>query len=802
MEEYPFFTFSNTSPQYYYWTEELTPAIFERVKSRVAEGRFELIGGMWVEPDLNLVSGESLIRQRLYGQRYYLEKFGKPSTVAYLSDCFGYPWTLPQILKKSGAKYFYTNKMSWNDYSLFNFIAFHWKSPDGSSILTYCMPYSVNNFAGHPNVGDFDKHARFFPSESEFSYDTDPDVIKNSGSKDHIQDIGVVYGIGDGGGGPIREEIIFFKQLYKLGMCDFITMEEYFKMIEKEQDRLPIWNDEMYLETHRGVYTSHVWLKELNRKAEIDMQNVELLSTLMALHGMPYPKKRLEKLWKLILFNQFHDILPGSSIPEVYEDVRDDFKIIQFHVNKLLNGALEHLAKILQVQARSLLIFNSLSWDRSALIEIDDDNKLMDEQGNALPCQQDHSGTWLHLVSNVPAFGFKLVERGKSTKKSEFKSDLNIQENEQTIRIENQEIVAEIDRKTGNLVQLFSKSLQREFLTGEANKLRFFKDKAAQFPAWNIDKCYLSRPINFDSTNRTISCEAVEKGPLRICVKILEKFDGIEVQKQVLLLAHENALRFTLDVKGIQKETLIKLEFPFNIEANKISSEIACGVIDRHIRPKTKPQKGRWEISAHKWVDVSDSEAGVTLCNKTRFGHDAKYHPRYKSIVRMTIGRRPRYPKGGPPITSMIPSRKVHEQSEFHVEYWAVPHGKGSWKETLSFQKAHELNNPFITKEVKKSSGKLPSGTNFFKIEPPNVLLTALKQAEDDNQVILRLFETMGKQTTCTISFHESMIISDVKEVDLLELNPQKIKIQNEGEIKIKIKPFEIKTLKMKISLR
>lgn len=801
MNEYPFFKFSNTSPQYYYWMEKLTPDIFEDVKRRVAEGRFELIGGMWVEPDLNVISGESLIRQRLYGQRYYLERFGKMSNVGFLSDCFGFTWQLPQILTKSGAKYFYTNKLSWNDYTKHPFILFHWQSPDGSRILTYSVPYTMNNFIQKPNIGNFDKFARFFPPDTQFNYDIDYKEVKQSGSPEHVHDIAFIYGLGDGGGGPIRPEIIFFKQLMRLGYCDIITMEDYFKIIEKDANKFATWNDELYLEFHRGVYTSHVWLKELNRAAEIQLQNVDLLSTLIAHLGLPYPGEKLEQIWKLVLFNQFHDILPGSSIPEVYEDVRSDYEKINLNLKRLQQKALDFLISKISIPSASVVIFNLNGWQRSDLVSLSDVDQLEDAKGQILPAQMSHNGSKVFQIQDIPAHGYVILKKS-SKAASEVKSELKVESSKTVITLENESLVAEINKETGNLKRLFSKTFKRELLTMEGNEVLLYKEKQTGFAAWDIESGYTKRRVHLDPQTRSLSCEILESGPLQACVKIIEQSGGLVIEKLLKLRPKENILHFTFDIRGVEKAFLVKLQFPFNIETEKVTSEIACGTIDRHIQQKTKAQKARWEMPCLRWVDFSDAECGVTVCNKARHGFDARYHKNYKSILRMTIGRRPKYPRGGSPIMSIFPSSNFHEQDEFHVDYSIVIHGKGNWKENSTYQHAIDLNNPLLVREVDKTTGKFPATMSFFTIEPANILLSTLKMAEDDKEhVIMRIYETIGKETTALIGFNGHFDIQDAEVVDLLEFNPEKIAHENPRELKVKVKPYEILTLKLKLSV-
>ena len=808
MDDYPFFIFSNSSPQYFAWMEQYFPDKFELIKKRVAEGRLELLGGMWIEPDLNVPSGESLVRQRLYGQRYYLEKFGKISTIGWLSDSFGYPWTLPQIMAKSGSKYFYTNKMSWNEVTKHPFMAFHWQSPDGSKVLTYSFPYTLNIFSQTPSIGQFKENTSVLKDIQDqriYNYESSYEEIKKKRTKKYLQEFAFIYGLGDGGGGPIRLEIIFLKDFLRHKIFKkFITALEYFHMIETHQDEFPIWNDELYLETHQGTFTSQVWLKALNRKTEFAFYNQEVLSSLSALFGAQYPREKLNKLWKLFLFNQFHDILPGSAISPVYADVKKDFQKIKQASTKILQAAINTLVQHITVPQDGLIAFNTQSWKRDALIELEALGKtqVFDKDGKELPSQITGKKQ-IFLAGEIPSIGYSQFALSKVETLPNYDTDLSTQEEEAAWIIENRYLKVRVSKKSGLVSSIYHKELQKEILTAPGNRVQIYKDnKTGMFAAWNISKDYNQNPIQL---SEELEFELKEKGPVRATLEIRRKSDKplVSIIQDVSLLANTDQVDFHLFMKYHLKATIVKLAFPLNVETDKIHCEIPFGVISRSIKPMTKPQKAQWEIPAHKWVDVSQGDYGVTLINKARYGFDSRFVPKYKSLVRMTVLRVQHYPREGHPLFSFLPTNKLQEQDEFVVDYALYIH-KGSWKDASSVLRAYEFNNAPLQIPVTKNSGTIPAEFEFLSITPANVILSALKAPEDpgERSLVLRVYEAEGKETDAELNFADFISLEKVAETDLLELNSKDVRC-SKNTLRFRINPFEIKTflIKYQISL-
>ncbi|MBD3228784.1 MAG: hypothetical protein GF329_11415 [Candidatus Lokiarchaeota archaeon] len=800
IKDYPFFTFSCSSPQYFFWMERYFPDKFEEIKKRVKQGRIELVGGMWIEPDINLINGESLARQRLYGQRYYLKKFGEISKIGWLSDTFGYCWTLPQVLKKSGSEYFYTNKMQWNDTNSWPFVVFFWQSPDGSKVLTYTYSYTVNLLYQEPTLGDFTEASRFLTEKNQtFNYDDGFEKIEKLKGKHPLREFGFVYGIGDGGGGPIRSEIIFFKELFRKGeVKKFVTMGQYFDILKKYKDHIPIWNDEMYLEDHRGCYTSHAWLKVANRNSEQLLYKTDMLASIASIINWEYPRKRIENLYKRLLFNQFHDILPGSAIPEVYEDTRHDFEVINAGCKGLMDKSLRAIMKNLDLSG-DLLVFNPLNWARKDIIELEKDGLFIikDKSDNIIPYQKIKDNKIIFISSEIPAIGFNEYKYEEVSEVPEIQSDLVIDDTDNELKIENIFIRAVLNKKDGNLKSIYHKKLKREILSGKGNEVQIFKEKFGPvgFFAWNLDKNYHNHPleVKFESLN------VLEKGPIRLVVEVNKSRNRSKIRQLIILYRNIDRIDFKIELEFYEGWNLVKVAFPLDIETKTVNCEIPFGVIPRATKPNNPSQKGKFEIASQRWLDLSEESFGVSMLNRTRYGFDVRYDEDLKNILRMTILRVPKYPSSGSPITSIIPSKEFHKQTKFSVDYSLSIH-KGDWITNESHRKGIEFNVPVITREIEKvskSNSVLHVPTSIITIEPSNIILSTLKQCEDDNSIILRIFETTGSEAEVKIKLNDQFQINKAEEVDILELNPKPIESFSENKISLTIKKFEIKTIKI-----
>lgn len=821
IEKYPFFTFSQTSPQYYDWVRRLRPELFEKIKNLVKLSKFEICGGMWVEPDCNIPNGESLVRQRFYGQLFFLEHFGKISTTASLEDTFGFTAALPQIFLKSGATSFWTTKITWNDYSEFPFANFYWKGIDGSSIFTHCFVFNVSVLY---SLNKYRELARI-PNDPmlEFNSTMTLDHIQSHLQTDYVRTCGIFYGFGDGGMGPLEEEIGIYANIGRLGLLKFTTVENYFKILKKEcGDLVPIWNDELYLEFHRGCYTSHSDIKKLNRFCEINLRNCEIINSFLAIvvENFEYPRKEIEKWWKTVLFNQFHDILPGSSIQDVYYEQEAELRQVLEDCTKSIKNAMNILASTLfniesATQNVEYLVFNTLSWDRDDFVQIRVENGLID-----------------YYVKDIPSLGFKKINlldiennNGNNSK------NVSIKEIDDCFEIENNALKLRINKKTGNVVSLFSKDFEKEYIkNNDGIGLRVYGNKPQKHPAWNIDRRYTRRPVVLGGVKGLRIIKNINK----ITLKLIYVFKKSKISQYISLRAETDYVEFRTEMDIHDKNLMFKVRVPFDLNTNELFAEIPYGVLKRKIVGETEMEKGKWEFPGQKWVAISDKKYGITFVNDSKYGFSSS-----KKGLDMTLLVTPHYPTT--PFFSYIKlvdkkDRQKYKDQGRHVINYALKPNKGDWVQAEPWKFGYEFNYPLlVTKinsmenvtrkdnfkleetDVRTINSLLRKNKGLINISEPNIIIQVVKPHEEipldklaakitrieaRKGLILRLYETAGLETECKIKFHEYGKIKNIEETDMLEINKtntKKIEVKNNQEFKLKFYPYEIKTLKIEM---
>ncbi|MHA1732997.1 MAG: alpha-mannosidase [Promethearchaeota archaeon] len=842
LDKYPFFTMSMTSPQYYEWVKKFRPGVYERVKEHVKTGRFEFCGGMWVEPDVNLISGESIARQRLLGQRFYLEEFGETSKVAVLSDSFGFPWTLPQLLVKSGAEYFWTNKIAWNDYNKFPLSTFLWRGPDGSEVLTHNFMFNVQ---GMLYWKDFGRLNRFPKREGVvFNSRSSAEDIEEELGEGHLKSLGFFYGLGDGGAGPLEEEVLLFGNIARRGTFKFCNTLSYFRRIEREMENVPTWDDELYLEYHRGVYTSVEAVKRMNRLCENALHDTELLATLASLvAGVEYPRETLRGAWKLLCFNQFHDILPGSSIQEVYVDAQLDHERILKTCLGIQSRSLVALGEHLDLGGgvrggsvdgggggsvdggggvsvdggggggQGMLVVNTLPWTRDDYIHLPDfpidldaaDMRVVDKGGRELDYQYTFSGL---LVEGgpVPASGFSLVTvSGRQEGVEPPVSDLTLVEEGSYILLENEYLRVAVDRVTGFLSSVFSVEQDRELLRGWGNEVRAYTDKPRFFPAWNISKRYTRHAHQI---GEPIAVKTLDNGPLQKTVEVQWTHERSFLSMKVALRKGCPMVFFTLDADWKTPRTLLKTNFALAIDSNDVECEIPYGTITRKVTPETEFDRAKWEFPTLRWVDWSDDRGGVTLLNKSKYGYSTS-----RRGLALTLLRTPPYPRDPYYSTHLFVPRehrsKFSDLKVHHVEYALFVH-PGDWRESRAWRAARNYNYPYLVRLLEggtlragRATPKVPAGEPLLSASPPNVVLSAVKGTydppdggNDASRCVLRLYETAGTACTATVNFGTPFVVVGAAEVDLLELDPKEVPVDpTTNAVEVPLGRYEIKTL-------
>ncbi|WP_267383576.1 alpha-mannosidase [Cyanobacterium sp. uoEpiScrs1] len=745
-KEFTDLIFGHTTPVLYEWMEKHRPQLFKKILEAYKQGKWEILGGMWVEPEVNLASGESIVRQLLYGQRFFREKFGKITQVAWLPDSFGFTWQLSQIFHQSGIKYFVTGKLHWNTNVKFPYGLFYWQSPDGTQLLTLISP---------PNVAGV--------------MNTDPLKMTNysiswkqqTGLKDALW----LPGVGDHGGGPTRDMLTVqnrWKQSPFFPKISFTKTIDYLDKLGETSDYIPVWNDELYLDLHRGCYTTHADQKFYNRRCEDLLYQAELwISIATIVQGLPInlnEKNDLERAWKKVLFNQFHDILPGTSIPEVFIQANEDWQQVIKISQALLDDSLQaiisriDLPKPPTIHAIPLMIFNSLNWQRSEVIEcpdLDNNYEIYDLEGNELTSQLSIDNKLLFLAKNIPSIGYRVFWLCPTDKTSE-----NIyQINNSDFNLENQYLKVTINSKTGNIDSIFDKIVQQEVVKGECNQLQGFQDKGQYWDAWNIDPNYNNKPLP-ETNLKTIKC--LEMGPIQWTIRVVRQLGNSEFCQDYSLRVNSRVIIIKTTVNWQETHVLVKSSFPLNLESDYTTYEIPFAAIKRTNYPKTPEEKAKWEVSALRWADLTDKSQnyGVSILNNCKYGYDNQ-----SDRLRLTLLKSPRWPDSNC-------DRGLH-----HFIYAIYPH-QGSWQEAKTVQRGYELNIPlnvvFPLQNKTTQHRTLPPVNQFLNLGSDNLILSALKPAEDHpNTWVLRCYECEGRTTVASVT--TSLNLRFTNKVNLLE---------------------------------
>ncbi|MGG3282712.1 alpha-mannosidase [Paenibacillus solani] len=770
MNEYPDFKYAQSQPLLYQFLKDHDPELYERVKSRIKEGRWELVGGMWVEPDLNIPSGESLMRQMLYGQRFYLEEFGLTSHIEWLPDTFGYCASLPQILKHGGIRYFMTTKLGWNDTNVFPYDLFHWVGIDGTPMLSY-LNHGVNENTLPKDVHD---HWQSYRQRA-----VHPEQM-------------LLYGHGDGGGGVTREMLEYIDRselMVGQPASKYSTAADFFSGIEDAKQKLPKWRGDLYLELHRGTYTTHARNKRHNRKAEILYREAELWNSL-AFPSMDNEKKlgivsQLQDGWKLILLNQFHDIIPGSAITESYITSEKEYTEVFRNGNHCLDDGLQVLADQADTEGEGIpyVIFNGLGWGRDAVISIEAEQGLApyDSEGSLqqYDIQTAASEEAPHrisvLVRSIPAFGYKTIwlkplarnERAVRDSAVVFKDSWETEFYKISFN----------DR--GEIVSLWDKEAHREVIKpGEAgNRFHFFHDRPTLWDAWDIDTRYEEQAAG--------EAELIEKklllaGEVQDVLRFRWRLHNSEITQDMILYHDNRRIDFKTHVSWNESHKLLKVGFPVGVVTDKATYEIPFGTIERPTHRNTSWEQAQYEVCGHRFADVSEHGYGVSLLNDCKYGYDIQ-----DSTIRLSLLRAPKWPD----ITADL--------GEHEFTYSLYPH-LGDWRSAAIVRKAAELNHelPYVRTSPKK--GSLPSVHSVIPFESQHVILDTVKPAEDGSGYILRMYESAGGRDEATLSWPyscERVYLSNALEEELEQLDTDK------GRLSLQFLPYEIKTIKLTTQL-
>ncbi|HEU0166446.1 MAG TPA: glycoside hydrolase family 38 C-terminal domain-containing protein [Chloroflexota bacterium] len=743
MEAYPEYHFLASQVQHYAWLEEDEPALYRQVEARVREGRWEPAAAMWVEPDVNLTSGESLARQLLYGQRAIQARFGLRCGILWLPDTFGYSAALPQLMRSAGVHTMVTSKLSWNDTNAIPHDTFRWRGLDGTEVLAYLLTaridWSVDTWLTdpeHPLRGVATYNAHVTPYEVSSAWEHYRDKAQND-------TVLYPFGHGDGGGGPTADMLEKVRRMAAYPGFPRLTPAPAGPFLQALHDRLfadpetPVWDGELYLEHHRGVYTSQAGVKSGNRRGEHALHDAEVWAAWAASHGAAGIGWHafLAKAWELLLLNQFHDILPGSSIGEVYRDQAQDHARVQVLAGRVRHEAQTALAAGMAGPEDRLVLFSSLPWER-ADVAIDAalvaGHALLGHDGEPLPTQEVTTldGRRQVLVGGlgVPALGYRAVPLGRAAASP---ANMTLVASER--QLENRFFLLELD-DAGQISRLYDKRHRREVLLpgGRGNRLQAFEDKPNDADAWDINSFYTRKSWDLASVD---DWTVVEQGPLRAGVELRREWDGSTITQRILLHAELPRIDFQTRIDWHHHQVLLKAAFPLAVRNMNARYECAFGWVERPTHRNTSWDQARFEVAAHRWADLSEAAYGVSLLNDSKYGHDC-----LGGTLRLTL------------LKSGIDPDPEADQGIQHCCYALWPHGP-AWTVEETVQAAYALNLPITALRATGGGGSLPASQSLVTTSGRHAVIDTVKPAEDGEGIIVRVYDCAGGRQTTELVF-------------------------------------------------
>jgi alpha-mannosidase len=813
MEEYPQYTYTQSAAQYNEWMADKYPDLNDRIKQRIKEGRWEVVGGMWVEPDLNLPDGESLVRQLLVGKRWYQKNYGVDVRIGWNPDSFGYTWQLPQIYKKSGVDYFVTQKMTWNDTNQLPFKLFWWESPDGSKVLAY-FPHDYAN----DNL-----------SPIRLAHDTVQARERAPGMTDMMD----LYGIGDHGGGPTRailDQGVHWADpsmpAKVVPQMPFGTAQSYFDQVNLRNAEdptdgkiaaespvwnyqsiakgyepptpvegkiaIPTWKSELYFEYHRGVMTTQAEHKRNMRKSSEEVLNAEKWSSLAWLDGAKYPGDALTEDWKKVLFNQFHDLAAGSGIGVIYKDAQKDYAWVRMSTDLISKSAQDlvgaHINTAGAAGSIPVVVWNPLGWERTGDVSVKVQSATGKPQsytwvegGKMRTAAAVHSdttdgvSTLLLTGVRVPALGYRVIRL--SPRAAEAAAAKPETDNSGHFILSSGYLRVAIDKTTGCITSIVDAKTKYESLAPGAcgNQLQFFKDTPKEYDAWNIDPGTLDVPPM--TIAKADSVEAVTAGGGEPAVRVTSTWQSSKFVQTISLSTYSGEIFVENAFDWHEAHVLLKAAFPLAATGPFATYEIPYGTIDRPTTRNNSWEKAQFEVPAQRWADLGDGQHGLSVINESKFGYDA-----VGNLLRLTLLRSPKWPD---------PDADMGHQ---HFYYALYPHA-GTWKDALTVRHGWEYNYPLRAVATTAHAGSLAAQHSFASAEPENVVLTAVKKAEDANGLILRVYEWAGKAGTVT--FHVPPGATSATVTNLME-TPEGAPLTVDGDqVKAPIKPYEILTVRV-----
>ncbi len=779
MEMYPEYKFLQSQPHLFRMTQRLYPDVYARIKAAAKNGQWLSEGGMWVEADTNVSGGEALIRQFIHGKRFYREEFGVDCELMWLPDVFGYSGAMPQIMAGCGIKYFSTQKIFWNynGGDPFPYNTFWWEGIDGTRVLSHFH----NDYNSQTNPGTLIQR------------------WKERVQKDGLNARIVPFGWGDGGGGPTRLHLEFLRRQRDLEGAPRTVIAsplDFFHVEEARRSDWPVYVGELYYQCHRGTYTTQAKTKRGNRKCEFALREAEMWGAAAAVAGkLRYPAKAMDEAWKGVLLNQFHDIIPGSSIHRVYEEAEALHAQVLATANTLALKAASHLTRPkgatlnrqvegaprerhpqasleggTQRAAQSLAVFNSLSWDRLALVALPKRFKGAESNGEAVPTQR--IGGTLYAEAIVPSCGWTTltvggaslprVSRRVDTPPTTIKATPQSMENDcLRLRLNDRgEITSLVDKATG-----------RDFAAAPMNAFRLYKDVPRWFDAWDVDSTYELAPVELPEK---AAIEVVATGPLAAVLRITRKISLSTVTQDVWLRRGSRRVEFRTKIDWRERHKLLKVAFPTTLHANEAIHEVQFGHLRRPTHRSRPFDADRFEVANQKWTALAEEDRGAAVLNDCKYGVNA-----LGGSIALTLLRSPL----APDMTADLGTQEVA---------YAFTAWNGSFFDSDLVREAYELNvEPLV---VPGAAGE----GSMFQVDAPNVVIETVKPAEDGSgDTVVRLYEAKRTATRCTL--RTSLPVAKALATNMLEEGGEPLPLKS-GSLALDLRPFEIKTVRLKLA--
>ena len=731
IERYPGYVFGASQAAHYAMIKEHYPSLYSKIRAAVETGSWEPQGGMWVEADCNVIGGESMVRQFVHGKNFFMDEFGCDIRNLWLPDVFGYSAALPQIMKRAGVDYFLTQKLSWSQFNTFPHTTFNWRGIDGSSVLTHFPPEN--------NYNSWLKPSDIMAAEENFK------------EREVLDEMMVLFGVGDGGGGPrdahiergLRQEDLEGAPKIRFGRAD-----DFFDRLSKHAGEMPTWSGELYLELHRGTLTTQSRSKRGNRLLELALRETEYL--LACANLADYPAETLDTIWKTLLLNQFHDILPGSSIREVYEVTEKEHADGLAACKRMQQDVAERL---FPADDESLLLVNTLNVPFTHAIALPDGWS----GAKGVLSQRESDGTVTAHVE-IPPQGMITLERSNDADTATESSDLVL---------ENDLVRYEFD-ENGQLVSAFDKQADKAFLAETGNVLTLYEDRPNAFDAWDIDIFYETQALE---TARAVSRSSLGKGSVRQGLQFDLAVGQSTLTQKIYLDANSNRLDFRTEVDWQERHRMLRVAFPTTIRTDQASFDIQYGYVCRNTHRNLSWDMARFEVAAHKYADLSDNGYGVALLNDCKYGHKV-----LEGVIDLNLLRSPTHPDPDADF----------DHHEF--TYSLLPH-EGDLISSNVQEQAIQLNQP----PVIFTGRTLGECTVPVTVTGDGVALEVLKKAEKEDCLVIRLVERLGCETTATVTLADTA--ATLVETDLMEW--ESLETFGRGSIEIPMKPFEIRTFKI-----